>query len=193
MAADQPPGTRFRTLPVVPALYPAEVPMAQALLAEHLIPAGAEIRQIARASPPRCGGVAVAKGLGCPGSEAGRQAANANHPLWLPPHRHTVPTIVGSAAYLLVLGRRRPVAREACWDRLVLGQRWGQHFQNRRTPGWSFGIAARGFQEGPVIQCAKTDWPLGPNPRRRNGRQCGGVRESPQQGATSQGLPRPTP
>jgi hypothetical protein len=38
--------TRFRTIQVGRSLHPLEVPMAQALLGEHLIPAAAQVRQI---------------------------------------------------------------------------------------------------------------------------------------------------
>jgi hypothetical protein len=37
---------RFRTIQVARALYPPEMPMAQALLGEHLIPAAGRVRQI---------------------------------------------------------------------------------------------------------------------------------------------------
>jgi hypothetical protein len=72
---------RFRTIQVGRSLYLLEVPMAQALLGEHLIPAAAQVRQI---------GVAVwrlRRGLGVGGKGGG--TATATHPVWLPPHRHT--------------------------------------------------------------------------------------------------------
>ena len=81
------PAARFRTIPVVGACYPPEVPVAQALLGEHLIPAAAQVRQI---------GVAVwrlRRGLG-----VGRRVAGQQRPPTLLGCRHTAtPWVVGAA------------------------------------------------------------------------------------------------
>src|SRR5215813_7902839 len=88
LAGEGRPTPRFRTIQVGRSLYLAEVPMARALLEEHLICAAAQVRQIDR---PWRGGVA-APGSGPP-AKLGRPK-NLHHTVLGPPPNATPPHVI---------------------------------------------------------------------------------------------------